>query len=219
MNTDQGAVSTGLTISLISLPKTSDEITNNLNASFQMRVAQAVIDKILLSYLIKEYNINNNSAVSNTVSTTVVPTDKMTELTQDVQTIMNQLVSWGYIQRDNTDYIVSFIRKGLDSTLNGKPISDADLAMIGPNVNQLLSKSTAVAPATTSQVTPSTSIQSGYGCYWMDNTSGKNQWVLMPNLLKADCFSLDSCNGGLNRSNGGCYKWATAPDAQAEPWQ
>lgn len=32
------------------------------------------------------------------------------------------------------------------------------------------------------------------------------------------CYALDSCNGGLGASGGGCYKWADSADGEAYPW-
>lgn len=60
-------------------------------------------------------------------------------------------------------------------------------------------------------------------CFWMENVSGEYYWVpaeivtgYKPN--KSDCFKLDSCDGGLGYSNGGCYKWATGPSDERQPW-
>ncbi len=56
-------------------------------------------------------------------------------------------------------------------------------------------------------------------CYWMENTSGNFNWVpagWAPS--KQDCYAQDSCDGGLGQSGGGCYKWATDPQAARQPW-
>ncbi|MDE1465332.1 hypothetical protein [Spartinivicinus poritis] len=57
----------------------------------------------------------------------------------------------------------------------------------------------------------------------MENTSGEFKWVDAEavygrSLSKYECYELDSCDGGLSKSGGGCYKWATSPDAEREPW-
>ena len=59
-------------------------------------------------------------------------------------------------------------------------------------------------------------------CFWMENYSGKYHWVdtntiYQKKLTKAECFQLDSCDGGMGQS-GGCYKWANSPDAERAPW-
>jgi len=63
-------------------------------------------------------------------------------------------------------------------------------------------------------------------CYWMENFSGEYQWIAVEGNLsdtvqgisKKSCFALDSCNGGLGQSGGGCYKWALSNDKMPEPW-
>ncbi|MDZ7993993.1 MAG: hypothetical protein RM022_032675 [Nostoc sp. EfeVER01] len=57
------------------------------------------------------------------------------------------------------------------------------------------------------------------GCYWMENYSGKFNWVPAGWVSsKQNCYALDSCDGGLGQSGGGCYKWATDAQANREPW-
>lgn len=60
-------------------------------------------------------------------------------------------------------------------------------------------------------------------CYWMENMTGEYLWipaaeVYGEELTKEQCYELDSCDGGLGYSGGGCYKWASSPDAEREPW-
>jgi len=60
-------------------------------------------------------------------------------------------------------------------------------------------------------------------CFWMENYSGNFKWVPAETiyhrmLTKQECFELDSCDGGLGKSSGGCYKWATSPDAPRIKW-
>lgn len=62
-------------------------------------------------------------------------------------------------------------------------------------------------------------------CYWMENYSGYFKWVstesvqgMKRNITKTECFKLDSCDGGLGHSNGGCYKWALRPESTRIPW-
>jgi hypothetical protein len=60
-------------------------------------------------------------------------------------------------------------------------------------------------------------------CFWMENYSGKFKWVPASTvyhkaLTKQECFRLDSCDGGQGLSGGGCYKWATSPDAPRMKW-
>lgn len=60
-------------------------------------------------------------------------------------------------------------------------------------------------------------------CYWMENYSGDYNWipaaeVYGAELSKEQCYQLDSCDGGMGMSGGGCYKWASSEDAEREPW-
>lgn len=57
----------------------------------------------------------------------------------------------------------------------------------------------------------------GTGCYWMENTSGEYRWERTAWDYES-CFELDSCDGGLGASGGGCYKWADSPDGERYPW-
>jgi hypothetical protein len=66
----------------------------------------------------------------------------------------------------------------------------------------------AAAPATTA---------TQFQCYWMENVSGQFKWVANT-MSKQDCYRMDSCNGGMKMSGGGCYKWAASPTANPEPW-
>ncbi len=63
----------------------------------------------------------------------------------------------------------------------------------------------------------------GNQCYWMENVSGRYEWVATDvvgfgSFSKEDCFAMDSCDGGLGQSGGGCYKWAKSPQGEREPW-
>jgi hypothetical protein len=62
-------------------------------------------------------------------------------------------------------------------------------------------------------------------CYWMENYSGTYKWVPPESvwgknrkITKTECYELDSCDGGLGRSNGGCYKWAIGAENKRMPW-
>ena len=60
-------------------------------------------------------------------------------------------------------------------------------------------------------------------CYWQEKGSGDKRWVPVSSiygvaLSKYGCYELDSCNGGLGKSRGECYKWAPSPTAEREPW-
>ncbi len=60
-------------------------------------------------------------------------------------------------------------------------------------------------------------------CFWMENSSGEFKWlpaskVYRKELTKHECLKFDSCDGGEGLSGGGCYKWATSPDAPRIPW-
>ncbi|MFZ5630323.1 MAG: hypothetical protein ACOY5B_14425 [Spirochaetota bacterium] len=63
-----------------------------------------------------------------------------------------------------------------------------------------------------------------YSCYWMENASGRFEWVpaevggMYGGEGYERCFALDSCSGGLGESSGGCYKWARAANAPAVNW-
>lgn len=66
--------------------------------------------------------------------------------------------------------------------------------------------------------TPENKQDNSAKCYWMENSSGKYIWVPAENISKVACYNLDSCSGGKKESRGGCYKWATSPEATALPW-
>lgn len=56
-----------------------------------------------------------------------------------------------------------------------------------------------------------------YACYWM--TMDGSRWEPMPEFdTRAQCAAMDSCSGGGGLSGGGCYKWATGPNAQGQAW-
>lgn len=60
-------------------------------------------------------------------------------------------------------------------------------------------------------------------CYWMENYSGQFKWVdgqigFYRDGGKQQCYALDSCDGGLGQSGGGCYKWAISPAAPRIAW-
>ncbi|NEO82184.1 DUF4430 domain-containing protein [Moorena sp. SIO4G3] len=57
-------------------------------------------------------------------------------------------------------------------------------------------------------------------CYWMENYTGNYNWVDAPqgNISKQECHKLDSCDGGLGESGGGCYKWAITANGPRIPW-
>ena len=61
-------------------------------------------------------------------------------------------------------------------------------------------------------------------CYWMENTSGQFTWieaeeVYHRKLSERECYELNSCGSGLGNSGGGCYKWSTNPEGEAENWE
>lgn len=62
-------------------------------------------------------------------------------------------------------------------------------------------------------------------CYWMENYSGEYKWIPFESIIgmkrkitKTECYELDSCDGGLGRSHGGCYKWAFGAENNRMPW-
>ncbi len=60
-------------------------------------------------------------------------------------------------------------------------------------------------------------------CYWMENHSGESRWVKTEDYFnrkfsKEECFRADSCNGGLGKSRGGCYKWAKTAKGPRLEW-
>ena len=62
-------------------------------------------------------------------------------------------------------------------------------------------------------------------CFWMENYSGQYKWVPFESIrategkiTKTECYALDSCDGGLGHSGGGCYKWALGPENNRVPW-
>lgn len=61
-------------------------------------------------------------------------------------------------------------------------------------------------------------------CFRMENYSGNIEWIpaedggIYQGGRKQECDLLDSCEGGLSQSGGGCYKWAVSFDAPAIGW-
>lgn len=53
-------------------------------------------------------------------------------------------------------------------------------------------------------------------CYLQSDA--ENRWQRMESWDEGACFNLDSCNGGIGQSSGGCAKWARGPNAPALPW-
>lgn len=67
------------------------------------------------------------------------------------------------------------------------------------------------------------SLEGSKQCYWLEKNSGAKRWVPVTAiygtaLSKYSCYELDSCDGGLAKSRGGCYKWAPSPTSQRDPW-
>lgn len=67
------------------------------------------------------------------------------------------------------------------------------------------------------------SSDNGYHCYWMEDYSGKYEWIDTEEaglgyMSKQRCYAMDSCDGGLGYSRGGCYKWARSAQSEREPW-
>ena len=92
---------------------------------------------------------------------------------------------------------------------------------LNPSPDQLLGQLTTAAPfdAGHAPEPPQCEPYTFSGCYWMENHSGAYCWV--PSPYSADperCFQLDSCDGGLGHSGGGCYKWADCSDCERQPW-
>ena len=66
-------------------------------------------------------------------------------------------------------------------------------------------------------------IYQGTMCYWMGfhDTSTWDAWCWAPTSEGSTfeaCYQLDSCDGGLGSSGGGCYKWASSSEAPRSPW-
>ena len=66
-------------------------------------------------------------------------------------------------------------------------------------------------------------IYEGEQCYWMGfhDTGTWSAWCWEPANWAPDftaCYEMDSCDGGLGYSGGGCYKWATSSEATRFPW-
>lgn len=82
---------------------------------------------------------------------------------------------------------------------------------------------TAAPPASTDLV-QAKKTDSGFFCYWMENVSGRFEWVpaevggLYHGEGYDQCFALDSCDGGEGQSGGGCYKWARSASAARVLW-
>jgi hypothetical protein len=62
-------------------------------------------------------------------------------------------------------------------------------------------------------------VYTGTDCYWMETDSGRYCWVPAEwaDTLEG-CYAMDSCDGGMGESNGGCYKWADGSLAERARW-
>lgn len=70
-------------------------------------------------------------------------------------------------------------------------------------------------------------LQNQQGCYWMHNgglagnsfvtydNAGHPIWYKTSIRSRDECYNLNSCGKGGNKSNGGCYKWAMSPTEPA----
>ena len=75
----------------------------------------------------------------------------------------------------------------------------------------------------TSQVKKGALVSKNAQCYWMKSQPGESKWVPADKvygrkLSKKKCYELDSCDGGLGKSGGGCYKWSVGPEGARIPW-
>lgn len=66
-------------------------------------------------------------------------------------------------------------------------------------------------------------VYQGTACYWMGfhDTGTWDAWCWEPASSVATfeaCYQMDSCDGGLGASGGGCYKWASSSEAPRTPW-
>ncbi|MGE0597371.1 MAG: hypothetical protein AB7P07_13490 [Hyphomonadaceae bacterium] len=56
-----------------------------------------------------------------------------------------------------------------------------------------------------------------FACYWLSNEGAG--WVHRPDLdTERACFEMDSCDGGLGHSGGGCYMWTRDLNGPRQPW-
>lgn len=55
-------------------------------------------------------------------------------------------------------------------------------------------------------------------CFWMENYSGKYEWIETKISDKNECFQMDGCKGGLGKGGGGCFKWAKNKEDEANSW-
>ena len=67
------------------------------------------------------------------------------------------------------------------------------------------------------------SLEGNKQCFWLEKNSGNKRWVPVTAiygtaLSKYSCYELDSCDGGLAKSRGDCYKWAPSATSQRDPW-
>lgn len=76
----------------------------------------------------------------------------------------------------------------------------------------------------TAAAAPVSSPAHANACYWMENVSGRYEWVPAETggMYSGEgferCFALDSCDGGLGHSSGGCYKWSAGATGTPVPW-
>lgn len=203
VNSDFGPLLLTFNASLQALPKTKDEMKNNVNMDLEVRAAQALVEKVAINY----YKSASRMPVT-------------PELIKQVKVIFEAFQQQGYVQIDQNDYVIVYSRKGGDSVLNGKPVKDEDLKNIPVNLNKTIQNALVPKPVVKPVVvTPTVVVKpKEYHCYWLDSSSGENVWILVGNTNKVSCFTLDSCSGGGGRSMGGCYKWASSPNELGMPW-
>jgi len=212
VNTNLGAASLVMNASLIAIPEMKNELINNANMDLTVRVAQPLVMKVMEGVL-QGYVVRPDLSPSSQVAT---------NFPDQVKKILDGILQQGYIQQDKNDYVITFTRKGTASTLNGLTMSDADLSLIPANINKIIVSVMAPPALPVVKSTPLLPVPvvktATYHCYWMDSSSGKNEWKLFNGADKTDCYALDSCSGGMSKSLGGCYKWAASPDANPESW-
>lgn len=228
-DTEFGTLTASLNSSLLSMPKVINELPDKIAFDINVRVAKTLLEKIVVMDILE--SLGRSPVTQNNQQ------QLLKDPMKQAQAILDRFLQKGYIQQDKNDYIFILNIKGQSVVLNNKPITMNDLGNLQYNINREIYNEimpppppVPVAPV---QVTPvpaaplaatpeklptvKTPAKTNGYCFWLNSSPEKNEWVLMQ-YDKATCYSLDSCNGGLKQSGGGCYKWAVSADAQPLPW-
>ena len=197
-NTQLGSGLMTLSLSFQSMPQTQEDLVKNLNYTFSARMAKPLLDTTLSNYVATRLKQKASYLNASVTQPAAVPAAANNEILPQIKTMMDSFIQKDYLIVDKNDYVIAFSKNGQTITLNNKVVDNYTVILtdVGQSIQGL----------------------SGPSCYWMENYSGKNQWIETGIPTIEDCFAANSCGEGLGQSGGGCYKWAASASAKAEAW-